>query len=106
MKRLVWLLILCLNVHAQEPQEVVRISTNLVQVDVVVTKDGKPITDLKAADFEILEDGRRQPITNFAFLSVKSVKSPTSDATPVVSSTSAPPPQPSEIRRTLAIVVD
>ena len=106
MKRLVWLLILSLNVHAQEPQDVVRISTNLVQVDVVVTKDGKPVTDLKEADFEILENGRRQPITNFAFLSVKSVRSPPSERPPVASSTSAPPPQPNQIRRTLAIVVD
>ena len=92
--------------QAQEPLDVVRISTNLVQVDVVVTKDGKPVTDLKAEDFEIREDGRRQAITNFAFLSVKSVKSPASDLPPVASSTSAPPPQPNQIRRTLAIVVD
>lgn len=103
MKRLVWLLILSLNVHAQEPQDVVRISTNLVQVDVVVTKDGKPVTDLKAEDFEIREDGRRQPITNFAFLSVRSLSS---DRTQGTSSTTGTPVRPHEIRRTLAIVVD
>ena len=106
MKRLVWLLIFSLNVHAQEPQDVVRISTNLVQVDVVVTKDGKPVTDLKAADFEILEDGRRQPITNFAFLSVNSVKSAVSNPTAGAPPAPATTPQPNAIRRTLAIVVD
>ena len=47
----------------QDPQDVVRVTTSLVQVDVVVTKDGKQVTDLKAEDFEILEDGRRQLIT-------------------------------------------
>ncbi len=104
MKRLVWLLIFSLNVHAQEPQDVVRISTNLVQVDVVVTKDGKPVTDLKAADFEILEDGRRQAITNFAVISVNSSSSKLTPKT--LSALPQAPPQSREIRRTLAIVVD
>src|ERR1051326_3966149 len=74
MKRLFWVLLFAINLQgfAQEPQDVVRISTNLVQVDVVVTKDGKQVPDLKPEDFEILEDGRRQAITNFAFFSVKS----------------------------------
>src|SRR5689334_23963246 len=91
MKRLAWLLVICLNVHAQEPQDVVRISTNLVQVDVVVTKDGKQITDLKPEDFEILEDGHRQSITNFAFFSVKT---PPTKPAPETSSTSPAAPQP------------
>jgi hypothetical protein len=44
--------------------EVVRISTTLVQVDVAVTdRKGRPVTDLKLEEFEIYEDGRRrQPI--------------------------------------------
>lgn len=103
MKRLVWLLILSLNVQAQEPQDVVRISTNLVQVDAVVTKDGKPVTNLKAEDFEILEDGRSQAITNFGFVSVKSLSS---DAKQVTSSTTAVPLRRNQVQRTLAIVVD
>jgi VWFA-related protein len=106
MKRLVWLLILSLNVHAQEPQDVVRISTNLVQVDVVVTKDGKHVSDLRAEDFEIFEDGKRQPITNFNFVSVRSVKSLPSGLTPGAPSAPATPPQPQDVRRTVAIVVD
>ena len=40
---------------AADEQDVVRITTNLVQVDVVVTKDGKQVTDLKPEDFEISE---------------------------------------------------
>ena len=41
--------------------EVVRISTELVQIDAVVTdKDGNPVTDLRAEDFEILEDKKPQ----------------------------------------------
>src|SRR5258708_4103504 len=52
-----------------EDQDVVRINTNLVQVDVVVTKDGKQVTDLKPEDFEIFEDGKPQKITNFSYIS-------------------------------------
>jgi VWFA-related protein len=109
MKRLAWLLILSLNLHAfgQESQDVVRISTNLVQVDVVVTKDGRQVADLKPEDFEILEDGRRQQITNFAFFSVKSSSTKPTPATPSDSPALTPPtPRPYEIRRTVAIVVD
>ena len=36
------------------PEEVVRISTRLIQIDAVaVDKDGKQVTDLKAEDFKI-----------------------------------------------------
>ena len=56
-------------------QDVVRINTNLVQVDVVVSKDGKQVTDLKPEDFEILEDGRPQTITNFSYVSSREGKS-------------------------------
>src|SRR5437762_8011605 len=55
-----------------DEQDVVRITTNLVQVDAVVTKDGKPVTDLKAEDFEIAEDGHPQTITNFSYVSNRS----------------------------------
>jgi VWFA-related protein len=52
-----------------DKDDVVKITTNLVQVDAVVTKDGKHVTNLKPEDFEIYEDGRRQEITSFAFIS-------------------------------------
>jgi VWFA-related protein len=52
-----------------DQDDVVKINTNLVQVDVVVTKDGKPVTDLNADDFEVYQDGRRQTITSFAYIS-------------------------------------
>src|SRR5262245_7111779 len=52
-----------------ESQDVIRITTNLVQIDAVVTKDGKQVTDLQAEDFELFEDGHAQPITNFSYIS-------------------------------------
>ena|SRR2546421_261818 len=55
---------------APEKDDVVRITSNLVQVDAVVTdKKGQPVTDLRPEEFEIYEDGRPQKITNFSFVS-------------------------------------
>ena len=49
---------------------VVRIDVNLVQVDAVVTDSkGKLVTDLKAEDFEVLQDGTAQTISNFSYIS-------------------------------------
>lgn len=104
MRSLAVLLILALAVHAQEPQDVVRISTNLVQIDVVVTKNGKQVPNLKLEDFELREDGRIQQITNFAFISVN--PSPTKPSTGTTSASTSTPPLPSEVKRTVAIVVD
>src|SRR3954466_11896132 len=67
--------------QTQKPEdaEVVRITTNLVQVDAVVTDNhGKLITDLKPDEVEIFEDGHKQKITNFSFnLSVTAPPQPT-----------------------------
>ena len=52
-----------------DDQDVIRITTNLVQLDAVVTKDGKQVTDLKPEDFELFEDGHPQTVTNFSYVS-------------------------------------
>ena len=53
------------------PPFVVRISVDLVQVDAVVTdKKGRLVTDLRPEDFEIVEDGRKQPLTNMSYVAV------------------------------------
>src|SRR5258707_3838583 len=53
-------------------EEVVRITTNLVQVDVsVFDKNGKVVTDLKPEDFEIKENDHVQKITSFSFISAE-----------------------------------
>jgi VWFA-related protein len=49
-----------------EVDEVVRISTELVQTDVMVfDKDGRFVSGLKPEEFELLVDGKPQPITFF-----------------------------------------
>jgi len=47
----------------------VRLSLEIVQVDVVVTdKKGRPVADLTAADFEVLQDGKRQTVTHAGYV--------------------------------------
>jgi VWFA-related protein len=51
----------------KQDEPLLRIETELVQIDVVVTdKDGKLARDLKREDFELFDDGRKQQITHFA----------------------------------------
>ena len=58
---------------ASPEDEVVKITSELVQLDVVVTdKDGRQITDLGQTDFEILQDGKPQKITNFSYVNTES----------------------------------
>lgn len=96
-----------------DDDDVVRITTNLVQVDAVVTDGkGKLVTDLKPEEVEILEDGRKQKITHFS-LNLEPSTTTTADretkSKPVV--TNVPPAslnrlKPEDVRRTIAIVVD
>jgi hypothetical protein len=89
----------------EEQDSVVRITTNLVQVDAVVTKDGKVVSDLTPNDFVITEDGRPQTITHFSYVS----NVPNENAEKPVTKSSVILPagvRREETRRTIAIVVD
>lgn len=45
------------------------ISTNLIQLDVVVTdKKGNQVTDLEPEGFEIFVNDKKQDITNFSYI--------------------------------------
>ena len=95
---------------AADQDDVVKITTNLVQVDAVVTKDGKAVTNLTADDFEIYEDGKKQAITSFAYVSnvpgaISQPVTPTKEK--LVNVAPAPRPvNPNEPHRTVAFVVD
>jgi len=95
---------------SDENQDVVRITTNLVQVDVVVTKDGKQITNLKPEDFEIFEDGKPQKITNFSYVSNVSAGASSKASSPSPRDKNAPVihdvVHPNDERRTVALIVD
>ena len=51
----------------KQDEPLLRIETELVQIDAVVTdKQGQLARDLKRADFELFDDGKKQEITHFA----------------------------------------
>src|SRR5438067_13644514 len=94
---------------APEKDDVVRITSNLVQIDAVVTdRKGQPVTDLRPEDFEIYEDNRPQKITNFSFVSVEpgapTATESAAHAHARAGETAAPVPpvrlRPEEVRRT------
>jgi len=95
-----------------EEDDVVRITTNLVQIDAVVTdKNGKQVTDLQPEDFEIRVDGKPQKITNFSYVSVANKTMTVSDTQKTAPVKNAPPVPPvqltqKQVRRVIAIVVD
>jgi VWFA-related protein len=98
----------------QKPDEedVVRITTNLVQVDAVVTdKSGKVVTDLKPEEIQISEDGKPQKITNFSYVVAETPAVTANAAEPPTKDTNAAPVpsarlKPEDVRRTIAVVVD
>jgi VWFA-related protein len=90
-------------------EDIVKISTNLIQIDATVTdKNGKVITDLKPEEVEIYENGVKQKISNFSFVSNVRDESETSAVTPGSVAAPLPPKtvRPEQVRRTIALVVD
>jgi VWFA-related protein len=95
-----------------DEQDVVRITTNLVQVDAVVTKNGKQVTDLTAEDFDLFEDGKPQKITHFSYVSNVPSANPAQTAAPPVKKDAIAAPvlpavaRPNDVRRIMALVID
>ena len=117
------MLLLCAAASGQQPQpqpsptpsasdDVVRITTNLVQVDaLVLDKKGRQVIDLRPEDFEVFEDGRRQKITNFSYIELDTSRAaqPSAPAAPAEREAPPAPPvrlRPEQVRRTIALVVD
>jgi VWFA-related protein len=102
---------------AQEPEkrrDVIRTDTNLVQIDVIVSdKTGKQVTDLRPEDFEVIEDGKKQQVTNFSYVGAERFTGAEPDAAAKVDSAkkTAEPVGPArlkreQVRRTVALVID
>jgi VWFA-related protein len=98
-----------------EKDLVIRVNVQLVQVDATVTNSkDEPVTDLKAEEFVILQDGKPQEITNFSFIRTRESAKPDSVLKKTTvsfkpSNTPPPPPPPlkrEKVRRTIALVVD
>src|SRR5215831_14130839 len=100
-----------------QEEEIVRLGTTLVQIDAVVTdKNGKHVADLKPEDFEVLQDGKPQKITNFSYIfdqplksvtpPVKAPKEKNTDKNAISVPVAPAIIKKSDIKRTIAIVVD
>ncbi|HWP55052.1 MAG TPA: VWA domain-containing protein, partial [Pyrinomonadaceae bacterium] len=86
------------------PEDIVRISVNLVQVDATVAdKKGQEITDLSADDFTVLANGKPQTITHFSYVPAAT---PESNASATKTSASPSTITRNQVRRTIALVVD
>src|SRR5690606_11118849 len=61
--------------EGQEPSRpIFRTDINFVRVDVIVTdKEGRPIEDLTAEDFEVTEDGDPQTIESFQLFKIDQI---------------------------------
>ena len=96
---------------SQDPSDVVRVRSNLVQLDVVVKdKKGRPVRDLKAADFEVFEDGVTQKVESFRFVTreVAPARSETKDdkSNPTAPATTTAPPVKRSTPAITALVFD
>src|SRR5437899_2620141 len=75
---------LCIGSVGQQPvpspsprsnDETVRISSSLIQLDVVVTdKNGTPVMDLRPEDFRIYQDGKLQTITALSYINSRTAE--------------------------------
>ena len=92
MKRLIAIAVLCaLPAFAQQPAASERIEVQVTSIDVVVTDaQGKFVHGLTKDDFIVLDDGKPQPLTNFAEYSGESEPAP--QQTTAAAAPAAPPP--------------
>lgn len=88
----------------KKPQDEIKLTTELVQIDVVVTdKSNKSVSGLTRDDFELLDNSKPQHITNFSYEEIKAARP--------ANSTSEDPSVPrtitaTELKRVIAFVVD
>jgi VWFA-related protein len=100
-------------VPAQPPVQTAspfRIAVDLIQVDAVVTDSrGRYVTDLTAADFEVLQDGKSRTLSAFTYVDSAAQRAALggNSAAPRSAPIGLPAPiAPDKIQRTIAVVVD
>jgi VWFA-related protein len=93
---------------AQEPQTPrFRVAVDGVRIDAVVTdRKNNVVRDLRADDFEILQDGKPQPVTFAQFVPVSPGARPSRSPSAATPAGAAPLSLSDDGRRTFVIVVD
>jgi VWFA-related protein len=93
----------------QQQQPIIRTGINFIRVDVLVTdrRTGKPVTDLTADDFEVVEDGKPQVVEAFRLIDMDvPVVGEMADAAPIRSLDQQEREMAREDVRVIAILLD
>jgi VWFA-related protein len=89
--------------HGPLPPLTAHVDVNVVNVDVTVTdRNGKPVMNLTRGDFEIFEDGKLMPLSNFAIYQTTNIR-------PKPALTAPPETQDAAVggsRRRIVLIVD
>jgi VWFA-related protein len=92
------------------PEDIIRITTSLVQTDVVVTdKNDQIIPDLKLEDFELYDNGKKQDIKFMEFVSVDTghrSEGTRPSSLPNYVEQTGPGLLPKDVKRVVAFVID
>ena len=92
---------------SQDQDDVIRVRSNEVQLDIVVKdKKGRPVKDLKAADFEVFEDGVSQRVESFRFITRVAPQTTAESKTTAPSTATTPPPVKRSTPAVTALVFD
>ncbi|HEY6330890.1 MAG TPA: VWA domain-containing protein [Blastocatellia bacterium] len=95
--------------NAGESEPTIRISTELIQLDAVVTdKDGKVVKGLNKDDFEVFENGKRQEISFFEFVDAENGSHPGEAGRPSAAErqTAVQGAGAADVKRIFAFVID
>jgi VWFA-related protein len=96
-----------ITAQGRKEDKPIRISTELVQLDVVVTdKKGRVVTDLTKSDFELYENGKKQVINFFEFVEAPKRRQAGGAAKEARAPASPQGPSIGDISRILAFIVD
>ena len=94
----------------EQDEEVIRITTELVQVDAVVTdKNDQPVTDLKMSDFEVYDNGKKQELQFMEFVSVdtgRRTEGSVAKIAPGIDTSVGHDLSAKDVKRVIAFVVD
>ncbi len=90
-----------------EQDDVIRITTALVQTDVVVTdKNDQIIPDLKLEDFELYENGKKQSVKFMEYVGVDTGRRTEGNRPPGVPTDIVREPAAKDLKRVFAFVID
>src|SRR3954453_15208692 len=83
-----------------------KVDVTRVNVDVTVTSHGAPARGLTANDFEVLEDGVPQKVTNFYAIDHAPEKSAPVPSLAAAASTAVESPSDERFRRKVLVIID